>query len=504
MRFSVLIAGVFAAALLTAQTPATTPAPVQQQPKSPAAVAAPQAPPKKHMDMGDLRNRLFGINQMISAGRLPEAQQAVDILRTEAGDDALIDGMDAYIAFHRHEFASSRDILTRITKATDAATWWKVLLAMDMYAMGDDGPARELLVKTQSEDPSGATQAISSMGAGALQNFNREPSAEIMLSLGFLYRTIGARRLELNGLDSALRKFPRDSRLVIARLRLLADASDAKTIVEEATKAAKDAPEDDRILALSGELLARFGEYEKAAENLKKTVKINPGNFGARLDLGAAYQALKKLPEAEAELSALTSMKPLPPPDAMVTALATLGSVYTDLKRWPEALAIMQKGMDMGLESWPLLNNLAWLYATAEDPAVRDPAKAMELASKAVAVTRSRNPQVLDTLAEAYFAAGEKDKAIDTERKALLIAPNRDEFKQHMARYQGLPIPPPTPRAAPPSTPPVTAPPKPATATPKPPATATPKSPASTSPKSPATATPKSPASATPKPNPQP
>ena len=172
---------------------------------------------------------------------------------------------------------------------------------------------------------------------------------------------------------------------------------------------------------------------------------MNPQNYQARLDLGASFQAQQKLPEAEAALTALAAATPVPPAEMLVTIYATLGSVLTDLKRWAEASAIMQKGVDLGVESAPLLNNLAWFYATSEDAGLRDPKKAVELATKAVAITRQRNASIVDTLAEAYFAAGDKDKAVEYERKALAIAPNREDLKQHLARYQGLPVPPPAP-----------------------------------------------------------
>jgi tetratricopeptide (TPR) repeat protein len=402
-------------------------------------------PPPKRMEISVLRARLFGINAMISAGRLQEAQQSIDLLRAEAGEDPLIDGIDAFLAFHRHEFSASRDILAKAVKTPDAPIWWKVLLTLDMFAMGDSEQAKELLLKVQSEDPKGASEAMASMGAAAAQDFNQRPSVEVMLALGFLYRTIGARRLELTGLNGALRKFPKDPRLLVERLNLLADASDPKTIVEEAAKAIVDAPENDAVLGAAGSLFAKFGIFDKAVEALQKAEQLNPQNYRARLDLGAALQGQKKLPEAQAELSALVGVTPPPPTDILVTAYATLGSVLTELKRWPEALAMMQQGVDLKVESAQLLNNLAWLYAVSEDTGIRDPKKAVELATKAVTITRQRNPSIIDTLAEAYFASGDKEKAVEYERKALSIAPNNEELKQHLARYQGLPAPPPAP-----------------------------------------------------------
>src|SRR5215472_8204975 len=65
----------------------------------------------------------------------------------------------------------------------------------------------------------------------------------------------------------------------------------------------------------------------------------------------------------------------------------------------------------------PAMNSLALLLATSDDKHVKNPQEAVALATKAVAA--SNNPDYLDTLAAAYFANGETDKAVETEQKAL-------------------------------------------------------------------------------------
>lgn len=65
-----------------------------------------------------------------------------------------------------------------------------------------------------------------------------------------------------------------------------------------------------------------------------------------------------------------------------------------------------------------IYNNLAWLYATATDPAFRDPAQALALARRANALSRGESPYILDTLAEAYFINGEYETALRLEMEA--------------------------------------------------------------------------------------
>lgn len=79
------------------------------------------------------------------------------------------------------------------------------------------------------------------------------------------------------------------------------------------------------------------------------------------------------------------------------------------------------------------MNNLALLLATSKNTHVRDPQEAVSLASKAVAA--ANNPDYLDTLATAYFAAGQTDKAIEAEQKALAMNPGNDSYKESLQKY---------------------------------------------------------------------
>jgi TPR repeat protein len=79
------------------------------------------------------------------------------------------------------------------------------------------------------------------------------------------------------------------------------------------------------------------------------------------------------------------------------------------------------------------MNNLALLLATSKNERVRNPQEAISLATKAVA--SANNPDYLDTLAAAYFAAGQTDKAIEAEQKALAMSPENASYKESLQKY---------------------------------------------------------------------
>jgi tetratricopeptide (TPR) repeat protein len=75
------------------------------------------------------------------------------------------------------------------------------------------------------------------------------------------------------------------------------------------------------------------------------------------------------------------------------------------------------------------LNNLAWLYATCDDPSFRRPERALSLAKRAVALEKKAH--ILDTLAESYYANGNVDAALSTAIHARELA------QENTAYYDG-------------------------------------------------------------------
>jgi spermidine synthase len=67
------------------------------------------------------------------------------------------------------------------------------------------------------------------------------------------------------------------------------------------------------------------------------------------------------------------------------------------------------------------MNEVAWILATG-DARVRDPAAAVRLAERAAELTQRRQPLVLDTLAAAYAAAGNYDRATGAAQEAVALA----------------------------------------------------------------------------------
>jgi Zn-dependent protease with chaperone function len=103
-----------------------------------------------------------------------------------------------------------------------------------------------------------------------------------------------------------------------------------------------------------------------------------------------------------------------------------LGDIYYSEKNYSYAIASYTLAIKYNPNQIQALNNLAWLYATCDDPRHRNSQKAVELAQ--YASEHSNKSYILDTLAEAYYTNGDLDIAVKTAEQALLAAPHNDSY----------------------------------------------------------------------------
>ncbi len=103
---------------------------------------------------------------------------------------------------------------------------------------------------------------------------------------------------------------------------------------------------------------------------------------------------------------------------------------------YKEALSDYKRALKMKPKDPSVHNNLAWLYATAQDEKFRDKAKALEHAKKAAELSKERDAEILDTLARVYFVDGKVKEAVETEKKALKLEPENQGFKTKLKVYE--------------------------------------------------------------------
>ena len=108
---------------------------------------------------------------------------------------------------------------------------------------------------------------------------------------------------------------------------------------------------------------------------------------------------------------------------------AAFASKLETARRTGEAVTVYELALAKAPQSLDVLNNLSYLLsgAAAADagepaPPFAQPRRALLLAEQAAALSQRKNPAILDTLASAQAAAGQRDKALATIMEALDLA----------------------------------------------------------------------------------
>ena len=92
-------------------------------------------------------------------------------------------------------------------------------------------------------------------------------------------------------------------------------------------------------------------------------------------------------------------------------------------KGLPQAAAVhYEAALNLKPANLQLLNNFAWLLATASESSVRNGPRAYELALQARRLSSGRNPAVLETFAAACAEAGKLTEAVASARAAAELA----------------------------------------------------------------------------------
>ena len=189
------------------------------------------------------------------------------------------------------------------------------------------------------------------------------------------------------------------------------------------TRAADLDPRNDIATFNLAIALDEAGRKEGAIGRYEQTLALIPDHEPARRALtsmrterGLALTKGGRFAEAATDLRAALDARP----DDLALANA-LAFALAQIDRTGEAVAVLKQSLARHPDNDELAHNLARVLATAPDSAVRDGALALRLALAVRDRTGGRDPRVLDTLAAAYAATGQREPArrIATEAAAL-------------------------------------------------------------------------------------
>ena len=99
------------------------------------------------------------------------------------------------------------------------------------------------------------------------------------------------------------------------------------------------------------------------------------------------------------------------------------GDLNSVRNRPAEAISDYKTAIELRPDSINAKKNLAWLLATIDDVSLADAQAAIAFASNSCELTDWKDHSAISTLAAAYARAGEFTKAVETQQKAIQVAP---------------------------------------------------------------------------------
>lgn len=180
-----------------------------------------------------------------------------------------------------------------------------------------------------------------------------------------------------------------------------------------------------------GLCLMRKKDVDGAINEFRETVDLEPDSPDDRIYLGSALGEKGDLNAALEQFQDAIDKNP-----KNADAHAGVAFAFYQLKNNASAIREFKTALELQPNSPGAENNLAWIYATTDDPKLRNPAEALALARRAVESSPQPNPAFLDTLAEALLLNGQPAKALATEMQAAKLDPENSELQSRLAHFR--------------------------------------------------------------------
>jgi superkiller protein 3 len=183
-----------------------------------------------------------------------------------------------------------------------------------------------------------------------------------------------------------------------------------------------------------GKALHGKGQLDEAIAAYRQAIRLKPNYGCAFSNLGLALLGKGLVDEAVAACKEGVRLGPAEHVDHHIN----LGMALAQKGLTGEAIASYGRAIEIAPKNAGVHNNLGWLLATCSEARFRHPARAVELAKKAVALM-PKDGTMWNTLGAAHYRAGNWKEAVAALEKSIELRQGGDSFDWYflaMAHWQ--------------------------------------------------------------------
>jgi tetratricopeptide (TPR) repeat protein len=159
------------------------------------------------------------------------------------------------------------------------------------------------------------------------------------------------------------------------------------------------------------------GKLDEGTQELQKTLQLAPNHWESHYYLGQISMNQGKIEEAANHFSDATRINP-----TNAVLHFRLGLALNLLNKNQEAVLEYQQAVNLDPYNVEALNNLAWIRASSSNPKLRNGKEAVRLAEEACREDQNHDARYVSTLAAAYAADNQFEKASQLASQAATIA----------------------------------------------------------------------------------
>jgi tetratricopeptide (TPR) repeat protein len=196
-------------------------------------------------------------------------------------------------------------------------------------------------------------------------------------------------------------------------IRVYCNLGDSQEALRWSDERAKITPDCPQVYELRGQIYRGLDRLDEALADYDKAVELNPQSAIPRVFRGDFYSQRSEWTKALADYDKALELEP-----SFASLWLQRGDFYSQRGEWPKAIADYKKAHQLETLRAKDINGMAWLLTNCPDRNVWNPDRAIEYATKAVAMAPN-DGAFWNTLGAAQYRAGQCKEAVITLSKSM-------------------------------------------------------------------------------------